>query len=489
MESPVGSPPKSYAEVTKCQSQSTVADSMEAIHNSVEDGSDAKGTVCDNSAMVDNKSTIVRENSSNEQFPIVDHNFPSIDDKSPSIDDKSTSFNDKTRTISNNSSTVDDKSTKIHNNFPSIHDKSTIVRENSSTDNKPTIDLNKSPKVRGKSPIVSDSLTIVENKPTIVHNNVPSIPENSSTFDEKSIGEKPTIDLNNSTTVHDNVKVHDKPTTMSDNSSKLHNNSSTVNGNSVVRDKSTTVHDDFVKADDKSTIVGENPPIDRDKVPSVSVRDNSRPVSNNSSPNTSLLATKSDAPNGTPSPAIVAGANSGAAGELRDYTWNRISVLVCVFVVLREFHPIESYFVKYLETLDIGYTRDVVRRSIYPVGTYSSLLLMIVTFLITDYTRYKPIVILDVIAGLLSYVLILNQPSMPVCIGFYHAGEVSYYSYMYSKIKDKAHYQKATGRVKASIMIGRFVSGMAGQSVVLLFDTTGNDGCCRLDLSPATSAG
>ncbi|KAI5708416.1 hypothetical protein M8J77_022213 [Diaphorina citri] len=492
MESPVGGPPKSYAEVTKCQSQSTVADSMEAIHNSVEDGSDAKGTVCDNSAIVDNKSTIVRENSSNEQFPTVDHNFPSIDDKSPTIDDKSTSFNDKTRTISNNSSIVDDKSTKIHNNFPSIHDKSKIVNENSSIDDKPTIDLNKSPKVNDKRSIVSDKSTILEDKPTIGHN-VPPIQENSSTIDDKSVRGKPTIDLNNSTTVLDNVKVHDKPTTMSDNSSKLHDNSSTVNGNSVDRDKSTTVHDDSIKADDKSKI-RENPPIDRDKVPSVSVRDNSRPVSNNSSPNTSLLATKSDAPNGTPSPAIVAGANSGAAGELRDYTWNRISVLVCVFVVLREFHPIESYFVKYLETLDIGYTRDVVRRSIYPVGTYSSLLLMIVTFLITDYTRYKPIVILDVIAGLLSYVLILNQPSMPVmwvqqvCIGFYHAGEVSYYSYMYSKIKDKAHYQKATGRVKASIMIGRFVSGMAGQSVVLLFDTTGYKYLVYLSILGMTAA-
>ncbi|KAI5708851.1 hypothetical protein M8J76_004643 [Diaphorina citri] len=112
----------------------------------------------------------------------------------------------------------------------------------------------------------------------------------------------------------------------------------------------------------------------------------------------------------------------------------------------------------------------------------------------TDYTRYKPIVILDVIAGLLSYVLILNQPSMPVmwvqqvCIGFYHAGEVSYYSYMYSKIKDKAHYQKATGRVKASIMIGRFVSGMAGQSVVLLFDTTGYKYLVYLSILGMTAA-
>ncbi|KAL1448949.1 hypothetical protein WDU94_000197, partial [Cyamophila willieti] len=118
--------------------------------------------------------------------------------------------------------------------------------------------------------------------------------------------------------------------------------------------------------------------------------------------------------------------------DLSVNTWQKISVLVCVFAILREFHPIESYFVKYLELLNPSFTKDVIKTSIYPVGTYSSLLLMVITFLITDYTRYKPIVVLDVLAGLLSYVLIVERPSMPimwvqqVCIGFYHAGEVSY---------------------------------------------------------------
>lgn len=41
-------------------------------------------------------------------------------------------------------------------------------------------------------------------------------------------------------------------------------------------------------------------------------------------------------------------------------TWQKISILVCAFVVLREFHPIEPYFVKYLETINPDYTRDVV---------------------------------------------------------------------------------------------------------------------------------
>lgn len=46
--------------------------------------------------------------------------------------------------------------------------------------------------------------------------------------------------------------------------------------------------------------------------------------------------------------------------DLSVNAWQKISLLVCAFVILREFHPIESYFVRYLETLDASYTRDVV---------------------------------------------------------------------------------------------------------------------------------
>lgn len=60
--------------------------------------------------------------------------------------------------------------------------------------------------------------------------------------------------------------------------------------------------------------------------------------------------------------AVETSANGNHPGgeDLSVNAWQKISVLICAFVILREFHPIESYFVKYLETLDASYTRDVV---------------------------------------------------------------------------------------------------------------------------------
>jgi len=45
---------------------------------------------------------------------------------------------------------------------------------------------------------------------------------------------------------------------------------------------------------------------------------------------------------------------------------------------------------------------------------------------------------------------------------------VSYYGYLYAKIKDKEHYQIATGYVKASMLSGMCLSGILGQLVVYM---------------------
>lgn len=53
-----------------------------------------------------------------------------------------------------------------------------------------------------------------------------------------------------------------------------------------------------------------------------------------------------------------------------------------------------------------------VNEEIYAVGTYSCLVLAAVILLITDYFRYKPLIIADGIAGILTYALLLGTPSL-----------------------------------------------------------------------------
>lgn len=53
-----------------------------------------------------------------------------------------------------------------------------------------------------------------------------------------------------------------------------------------------------------------------------------------------------------------------------------------------------------------------INENIYAMGTYSCLVLAIVMFLVTDFFRYKPLIITDGVAGILTYLLLVRSPSL-----------------------------------------------------------------------------
>ena len=52
-----------------------------------------------------------------------------------------------------------------------------------------------------------------------------------------------------------------------------------------------------------------------------------------------------------------------------------------------------------------------VNEKVYPTETYASLIWVVIVFIVTDYLRYKPIIILDGLAGVMTYVLLLELRS------------------------------------------------------------------------------
>ncbi|XP_003246400.1 thiamine transporter 1 isoform X2 [Acyrthosiphon pisum] len=90
--------------------------------------------------------------------------------------------------------------------------------------------------------------------------------------------------------------------------------------------------------------------------------------------------------------------------------WKTVSLLVCVFTMVREIRPIEPFFTSYLKSMN--FTSNQINEEIYAVGTYSCLVLAVVIFLVTDYFRYKPLIIADGIAGIFTYALLLGTPSL-----------------------------------------------------------------------------
>jgi len=109
-----------------------------------------------------------------------------------------------------------------------------------------------------------------------------------------------------------------------------------------------------------------------------------------------------------------------------------------------------------------------VNQDIYPVSTYSYLATLIFVFLITDFVRYKPIIVLCGLSGIVTYLMMILGKTVIVFqvleffYGLFMSTEVAYYTYIYAKV-DKKHYQKVTGHTRAAALFGRSMSGIVAQ--------------------------
>lgn len=118
-----------------------------------------------------------------------------------------------------------------------------------------------------------------------------------------------------------------------------------------------------------------------------------------------------------------------------------------------------------------NFSKDQVSQEIYPIGTYSTLLLLLVIFLITDLARYKPVIIVQSLAGVVCYSLITFCASLEyvqaaeVFYGLFLASEVAYSTYMYAST-EKEFYQKVTSYTRIALQSGRLVSGVVGQVLI-----------------------
>ncbi|XP_070509821.1 thiamine transporter 1-like [Chironomus tepperi] len=150
--------------------------------------------------------------------------------------------------------------------------------------------------------------------------------------------------------------------------------------------------------------------------------------------------------------------------------WLRISLILCTFGFFREFRPSEPFVSDFLTGEWRNVTEDQVNFEVYPIGTYSTLGLLVIVFLITDILRYKPIIIASSVAGIIIWSILLWTTSLfalqvsQFFYGFYFAAEVAYYTYMYAKV-EKAQYQKVTGNARAAILTGRFSASVCAQAL------------------------
>ncbi|NWH96468.1 S19A3 protein, partial [Aegithalos caudatus] len=114
-----------------------------------------------------------------------------------------------------------------------------------------------------------------------------------------------------------------------------------------------------------------------------------------------------------------------------------------------------------------------VTNQILPVWTYSYLALLFPVFLLTDYVRYKPVLLLQGISLVVTWLLLLfahGVVAMQVMQFFYGmvtATEVAYYAYIYSVVSTQ-HYQRVTSYCRSVTLVAATVGAVLGQLLVSL---------------------
>ncbi|NWT68913.1 S19A3 protein, partial [Prunella himalayana] len=154
-------------------------------------------------------------------------------------------------------------------------------------------------------------------------------------------------------------------------------------------------------------------------------------------------------------------------------TWAFPTLILCLNGFFYMMKPSEPFLTPYLTGPDKNLTIDEVTNQILPVWTYSYLALLCPVFLLTDYVRYKPVLLLQGIGLMVTWLLLLfaqGVVAMQLVEFFYGmvtATEVAYYAYIYSVVSSQ-HYQRVTSYCRSVTLVAATVAAVLGQLLVSL---------------------
>ncbi|CAO2625202.1 Thiamine transporter 2 [Lemmus lemmus] len=110
---------------------------------------------------------------------------------------------------------------------------------------------------------------------------------------------------------------------------------------------------------------------------------------------------------------------------------------------------------------------------VLPVWTYSYLAMLPPVFVLTDYLRYKPVIMLHTVAFAVCYLILLfGQGVMLMQVaefffGVVSATEIGYYSYIYSMVSPE-HYQKVSSYCRSVTLVAYTMGSVLAQLLVSL---------------------
>ncbi|KAM9000436.1 reduced folate transporter [Sarcophilus harrisii] len=151
-------------------------------------------------------------------------------------------------------------------------------------------------------------------------------------------------------------------------------------------------------------------------------------------------------------------------------SWRFLVFYICFYGFMVQIRPGESFITPYL--LSQNFTQEQVTNEITPVLTYSYMAVLVPIFLLTDYLRYKPVLILQSLSYLSVWLLLVlgtgSLAAMQLMEFFYGvtmAARVAYSSYIFSLVSP-ARYQRMAGYSRSAVLLGVFSSSVLGQLCV-----------------------
>ncbi|XP_053327660.1 reduced folate transporter [Spea bombifrons] len=155
--------------------------------------------------------------------------------------------------------------------------------------------------------------------------------------------------------------------------------------------------------------------------------------------------------------------------------WKFLLFYLCFYGFMTQLRPGESFITPFLLSPQRNFTREQVTNEITPVLSYSYMAVLVPVFLLTDFLRYKPVLILQSLSHISVWLLliygsdVIAMQFMEFFYGITMAARVAYSSYIFSLVSP-ATYQLAAGYSRSSILMGVFTSSVLGQLLITFAD-------------------
>ncbi|XP_037631984.1 solute carrier family 19 member 3b [Sebastes umbrosus] len=158
---------------------------------------------------------------------------------------------------------------------------------------------------------------------------------------------------------------------------------------------------------------------------------------------------------------------------LKSTSWTYPTAVLSLYGFFANCRPAEPFLIPYLIGPHKNISGEVVTNYLFPIWTYSYLACLFPVFLLSDFLRHKPLIVVQGLFLVTNYVLLCFATALPAMVflqviyAVVTSTEVAYFSYIYTLIPVE-NYQRATGYLRSAMLAGYTFGASLGQLLVSL---------------------